>query len=104
MALNNDLESVGDSAMHEAILAVREYTGLGRGDCRRALAACDNDPLVACGYLRYQGCAINLNGQDVEAWTLRNARAYAELLMLDEDGRICHAPKPSKRPSGPGIG
>lgn len=90
-------------ALSEAICSVSEYTGFGRRECRQALAACDNDPLVACGYLHYQGCLVNLNGQDREAWTLDRAREYARLLMLDDDGRIGHAPSPAPKRSGPGL-
>ncbi len=87
-----------------SVAAVSDYTGIGKGECRKALVACDNDPLVACGYLHYLGCAVNLNGQDAEAWTLRQARDYARLLTQDETGRICHAPPPSPKNSGPRMG
>lgn len=86
-----------------AIHAVREYTGMGVKECRKAVVACEGDPLMACGYLHYAGCAVNLNGQDVEAWTLRSAKDYAKLLMLDEWGRICQAPAPSLKPLGAGM-
>lgn len=87
----------------ELIRAVREYTGLGAAQCSKALVACENDPLVACGYLHYDGCAINLKGQDPHAWRMRNAREYAKLLAFDGDGRIGHAP-PTLKQHGPRLG
>jgi len=83
----------------KAIRAVQEYSGMGIRQCRDALAACDNDPLLACGYLFYDGSLINLKGQDKEAWLLRQAKGYAQSLMLDSDGRIRRASSPtSPRP------
>lgn len=105
MQVDDDLPARKEAELLvNAIRAVSEYTGVGRGECRKALAACGNDPLVACGYLHYEGCLVNLNGQDREAWTLERAKEYAGLLMLDGEGRICHAPSVRKKPSGPGVG
>jgi translation elongation factor EF-Ts len=103
------IQDNGDCASHEvkafvtAVRALSEYTGLGVRDCRRALAACDDDPLVACGYLHYSGCLVNLNGQDREAWTLNRAREYAQLLELTDEGKIAQRAEPLK-PRGPRLG
>ncbi|MBF6615486.1 MAG: hypothetical protein ITG07_02050 [Candidimonas sp.] len=97
---NNDISNeIGNFV--RAVQAVRGYTGMGLHACRNALVACDNDPLVACGYLHFAGSLVNLNGKDREAWTLRQARDYAKLLTLDGDGNIAHAISPNANRTGP---
>ena len=101
-----DNGSSGSEEVRAYVAAVRslsEYTGLGVKDCRLALAACGDDPLVACGYLHYSGCLVNLNGQDREAWTLKRAREYAQMLDLTDDGKIVQRAD-SAKPRGPRLG
>lgn len=77
-----------DTQMVALVNAVREFTGEGMQAAKKALTATGNDPLLACGYLHYSGCLVNLNGGDREAWTIRNAEGYAKLLTLTEEGQI----------------
>lgn len=92
-----------DTQMLGLVNAVREFTGEGMMSAKRALVATGNDPLLACGYLKYSGCLINLNGADREAWTLRNAEAYAKLLALAEDGRIVWRAATEPAPHGGSV-
>ncbi|MCF6783713.1 hypothetical protein [Stutzerimonas stutzeri] len=102
--MKSDDTSMEIEAYVRTVHAVRNYTGMSLAECRNALATCDNDPLVACGYLHYAGCLVNLNGQDREAWTMRQARDYAKLLMLDENGSIAKAPPVSTMRYSPRVG
>lgn len=92
-----------DTQLHGLVNAVREFTGEGMMSVKKALAATGNDPLLACGYLKYSGCLINLNGGDLEAWTLRNAEGYAKLLALAEDGRIVWRAAPESAPADASV-
>lgn len=92
-----------DTKLLGLINAVREFTGEGMMSAKRAVVAVGNDPLIACGYLKYSGCLVNLNGGDREAWTLRNAEAYAKLLTLAEDGRIVWRAAPGSTPDGSSV-
>lgn len=92
-----------DTPLLGLVNAVREFTGEGMMSAKRALIAIGNDPLLACGYLKYSGCLVNLNGGDREAWTLRNAEAYAKLLALAEDGRIVWRAAPEPVPAGASV-
>lgn len=92
-----------DTQLLGLVNTVREFTGEGMMSAKRALIATGNDPLLACGYLKYSGCLINLNGGDREAWTLRNAEAYAKLLALAEDGRIVWRAAPESVPAGASV-
>lgn len=92
-----------DTKLLGLINAVREFTGEGMMSAKRAVVAVGNDPLIACGYLKYSGCLVNLNGGDREAWTLRNAEAYAKLLTLAEDGRIVWRAAPESAPADASV-
>lgn len=46
----------------EMVRRVREFTGQGLIAVKHALEVCDGDELLACGYLKYEGCLINLKG------------------------------------------
>jgi len=70
------------------VLALRERTGVGLMDCKKALEACDNDFLLAEGYLHYNGCAVNVRprGEETRAeaysqWVMEKAREWKDLKL-----------------------
>jgi hypothetical protein len=70
----------------EKMHALREYTGEGLMNCRKALVVCNGDVLVACGYLRYQGSLVAR--PNYEQWLMGMAKTYSNDLVIGEDGKI----------------
>ena len=66
------------------IKELRERTGAGMMECKKAIELCAGDSLLAEGYLKYQGLAVCIRAPgktDEEAyrdWVWANARRYAE--------------------------
>jgi len=63
---------------------LREKTNCGM-DCRKALDKCDGDLLLAEGFLRFNGVAVNVRPkasetpvQAYDAWVMERARTFAE--------------------------
>ena len=49
--------------------------------CREALWKCKGDELLAEGYLKYNGCAINITPKEAyDAWVMQKAREWKEHL------------------------
>jgi translation elongation factor EF-Ts len=71
----------------KSIRAIRDFSGEGLMDCKKALRSANGDPLLAVGILRASGLCVNIKG-DRQAWNLRNAEGYAKTLELTEDGAI----------------
>ena len=70
------------------IKALRDHTGVGLVECKNALVHCNGDALLAEGWLKYYGCAINTYDEPHEEWAMRNARAYKERVLKDPDQRL----------------
>ncbi len=81
----------GTEQLIESLKMLRDYTGMGAVECRRALERCEGDALMAVGYLKYNGSLINLKGGSQESWLLGQARSYAKLLCI-KDGKIGYQP------------
>ena len=67
------------------ITDLRAKTGASFVECRDALAACDNDLLVAAGWLRVYNLAVRIKpkeGQTIDEarqeWVMCQAREWAE--------------------------
>jgi hypothetical protein len=83
----------------KAIKVIREYSGEGMSDCRKALRAANGDPLLAIGYLWATGLCVNVKS-DRHTWILLRAQSYSKNLVLGEDGKIHFAEaQQSPRPS-----
>jgi translation elongation factor EF-Ts len=65
------------------IAALRAKTGAGMTEAKNALACCDGDALLAEGYLKFSGLAVNIRAPgktDAQAyadWVWANAKRYA---------------------------
>ena len=55
---------------------LQEITNASLNNCARALKKCNGDLLLAEGYLKFDGCAVNVPDYDV--WLMRQARAYKQ--------------------------
>ncbi len=87
----------------EKVRMLREFTGEGMVDCHKALKICQGDVLLACGYMKYAGCAINLKGGNHREWALNAGRRYASELAFDADGKIAIKPIAHQKPIEPGM-
>ena len=61
----------------DQIKALRNKTGLGLIDCKRALDKCNYDSLLAEGWLRYYGCAIHIE-DGYDEWVMKSAKRWAK--------------------------
>lgn len=66
---------------------LREVTGAGMMEIKRAFLACNNDRYLTQGYLKYMGLAVHIKGHngmtDAEAyhqWVMNRAHNYANEL------------------------
>lgn len=82
------LEARDDSIVSAKVRALRQFTGQGSMDCKKALVTCRGDVLMAVGHLHYSGCLINLKSGDMATWVRNQAAGYAEQLEWI-DGAIC---------------
>jgi hypothetical protein len=55
---------------------LREKTGAGMMDAKRALDDAKGDLFLAEGILKYRGCAIHVKGMPKEEWVMKMARQY----------------------------
>ena len=67
---------------------LREITGCGMMEAKKALVACNGDSLLAEGYLKYMGCAINVYPREGETreqaymrWVWGMAEGYKRRLV-----------------------
>jgi hypothetical protein len=83
----------------EKVKALREWSGEGVSNVRRALQTCEEDLFVAAGFLRYEGCLVNSSNPN---WALDKAKANAADFVLSDEGKLVYQPKPvsSQRLSG----
>lgn len=52
-----------------------------RAQCREALWKCKGDELLAEGYLKYNGCAINITPKEAyDEWVMQKAREWKKHL------------------------
>lgn len=65
----------------EGVFRLRDTTGEGLMACQRALVQCDGDNLLAEGWLRYAGCAVNVSGMTYEEWVMSRAKAYKARIL-----------------------
>lgn len=72
----------------DMVRAIREFTGEGMLASKKALSACDGDPLLACGYLKYHGSLVNRKGISHTDWAKSAGASYAKDLRLMPDGSI----------------
>jgi hypothetical protein len=75
----------------EKVKALREWSGEPVSNVRRALEACEEDILVAAGFLKYDGCLVNSPNQ---SWALDKAKANVDDFVLDAEGKLAYNPKP----------
>lgn len=62
----------------EMVKNLREESGAGMMECKDALVKCKGDILLAEGWLKYYGCAINTYDMPHEEWALKRAQSYKE--------------------------
>ena len=60
----------------EDLKRLREESGAGMMECSRAMKICDGDALLAEGWLKYYGCAINTYDLPHEEWAMQRAVGY----------------------------
>lgn len=75
----------------EKVKALREWSGEGVANVRRALQTCEEDLFVAAGFLRYEGCLVSSPSPN---WALDKAKANAVDFVLNEEGKLIYQPKP----------
>lgn len=63
---------------------LRETTGAGLHECAKALEHCHGDILLAAGYLKYYGCAINTYDTPHEEWVMRRAHAWKRQQLAEK--------------------
>lgn len=73
-------EARDGSIVSAKVRALRQFTGQGLMDCKKALVTCRGDVLMAVGHLHYSGCLINLKSGDMVTWVRNRAAGYAEQL------------------------
>lgn len=61
--------------------------GLAKMDASKLLKKFEGDMLLAAGYERAVGCAVNVRG-DREAWNLKYAKSLAEDWRVTDDYKI----------------
>jgi translation elongation factor EF-Ts len=87
----------------EKVMSMRVFTGEGMIDCHKALKICEGDILLACGYLKFAGCAINLKGGNHREWAMNAGRRYASELRIDAEGVIVKDEANAHKPMEPGL-
>jgi len=73
----------------QMIKDLRDRSGAPMPACKDALVKCEGDELLAEGWLKYYGCAINTS-EPHEDWAMRNARSYKERVLADPTERTPH--------------
>ncbi len=77
----------------DMIKALRDRTGAGMHECSNALKRCNGDELLAEGWLKYYGCAINTYDKPHEQWAMECAEGYKRRVLADPSERIlAHIP------------
>jgi hypothetical protein len=79
----------------EKVKALRDWSGEGVSEVRRALKTCEEDLFVAAGFLRYEGCLVNSPNPN---WALDKAKANAADFVLTDEGKLMYQPKPVSSP------
>lgn len=74
----------------EMIKALRDRSGAGMQECAAALKHCKGDELLAEGWLKYYGCAINTYDKPHEQWAMEEAQGYKERVLKDPTERTPH--------------
>jgi len=62
----------------ENIKELRDRSGAHVVECRDALLRCKGDLLLAEGYLKYYGCAINTYNMPHEEWAMKQAYGFKQ--------------------------
>lgn len=65
----------------EMVKMLRDDSGAGMCECKAVLEKCEWDYLLAEGYLRYYGCAVNTYDVPHEEWAMTGAQAYKRLRL-----------------------
>jgi hypothetical protein len=73
--------------IHKAKVQGLYEFGLAKIDASKLLKKFEGDMLLAAGYERAIGCAVNVRG-DREAWNIKYAKSMAEVLMVTDDYKI----------------
>lgn len=74
-------------AIHKAKVQGLYEFGVAKMDANKLLNKCNGDMLLAAGYERARGCAVNVRG-DREAWNLNYAKSMTEVWMVTDDYKI----------------
>ena len=72
----------------DEIYELRLRTGAGIQECSKAYKRFDGDILLAEGWLKYYGCAINTYDVPHEVWVEHRARGYKKQVQTDPSKRI----------------
>lgn len=65
----------------DLIKMLRDDSGAGMTECKAVLEKCEWDYLLAEGYLRYYGCAVNTYDTPHEEWAMTGAQAYKRIRL-----------------------
>ena len=66
---------------------LREDSGAGMMECKDALIHCGGDVLLAEGYLKYYGCAINTYDLPHEDWAMERAEGFKKSKLTEHQPR-----------------
>ena len=70
----------------EKIRELRDRTCISLTECKGALEKCDGDMFLAEGYLKYNGCAINIRPPEkYDEWVMNMARGWKRHLLEKND-------------------
>ncbi|MBB4866906.1 NACalpha-BTF3-like transcription factor [Pseudomonas nitritireducens] len=89
MARAGDVGPVPETAeiTAESVRILRQISGHGMMECRKALVAANGNVLEAVGHLFYAGCLINVKNGGYDAWLDRMVKSFAEAHEI-RDGKI----------------
>ncbi len=60
----------------QLIMQLRNMSGCGLEQCRIALEKCNDDLILALGYLKYDGCAVSVKNYD--DWVMQMAQKFKD--------------------------
>ena len=65
------------------VFELRHNSGAGLVECQAALEKCDGDTLLAEGWLKYYGCAINTYDLSHEDWAMQRAEGFKKSKLTE---------------------
>ncbi|MHD0644920.1 hypothetical protein ACYPKM_04790 [Pseudomonas aeruginosa] len=98
---------MSEMTRQDKVTVMTAFTGNTRHECHFALDLCENDILLATGYLKVAKNPVNRDDLGRQLRDVERARDWARVLGLDEDGRLRYTstelPQRHVRDNGPGL-